>query len=180
MGDILAIQGEFRIAASREVVWQALNDPEVLKACIPGCQELTRQSDSQIDAKITAQFGPVRSQFAARITLSDIDPPSGYTLSGEGKSVVGFGRGSATVRLSDAGADTILRYDAQMSLGGKLAQVGSRLVEAATRSYAEQFFDAFAKCLDPAAARVEVAELGDAESADEKPARRWWQMGGLS
>ncbi len=176
MGDLLAIQGEFRIAAPREVVWQALNDPEVLQACIPGCHELTRQSDSQIDARITAQFGPVRSQFATSITLSEIDPPSGYTLSGEGKGVVGFGRGKATVRLTDEGGSTILSYDAQMSLGGKLAQVGSRLVEAATRSYAEQFFDAFAKCLDPEAARIDETESGDADEA-ARPARRWWKIG---
>lgn len=145
----MAIQGEVRIAAPRDMVWRALNDPSVLQACIPGCQELVMNSATSIDAKVTAQIGPIRSQFATRLTLSDLDPPSGYTLSGEGKGIAGFGRGSARVQLiDDVDGSTTLRYDAQMSIGGKLAQVGSRLVESATRSYADQFFEAFARHLN--------------------------------
>jgi carbon monoxide dehydrogenase subunit G len=151
----LAIEGEYRIAAAREVVWQALNDPQVLQACIPGCEQLSRRSDTEIDGRINAQIGPVRSVFATHIVLSELNPPSGYTLTGEGKSSVGFGKGSARVELSEDSGVTVLRYSADMRLGGKLAQIGSRLVEGATRQLADQFFDAFAQRLDAAAVRAQ-------------------------
>lgn len=153
----LAIQGEYRIAAARTAVWAALNDPEVLKACIPGCEELHKLSDTEIDARINAQLGPVRSVFATRIQLSDIQPPVSYTLSGEGKGAAGFGKGSAQVNLAEDGDATVLRYTADMHLGGKLAQVGSRLLEPTTRQLADQFFDAFAKRLDSSAAKAAAA-----------------------
>jgi carbon monoxide dehydrogenase subunit G len=145
----MAIHGEYTIDAAREAVWQALNDIVVLKACIPGCESMTRSSETEIDARISAQIGPIRSSFSTHIVLSDITPPSGYTLSAEGKGVAGFGRGTAKVSLAELGlaelgARTVLTYDAQITVGGKLAQVGSRLVESATRSYADQFFAAFA------------------------------------
>jgi len=141
----MAIQGEYTIDAPREAVWLALNDPAVLQACIPGCESITKSSESEIQARISAQIGPIRSSFATHIVLSDIDPPAGYTLNAEGKGVAGFGRGTAKVSLADLGGRCVLTYVAQMTIGGKLAQVGSRLVESATRSYADQFFDAFAK-----------------------------------
>jgi len=162
----LAITGEYRIAAPREAVWAALNDPEVLKACIPGCEELTKLSDTEIDARVAAALGPVRATFATRIQLSDINPPESYTISGEGKAAAGFGKGSAQVSLTEDGAVTVLRYSADLRLGGKLAQVGSRLLEGATRQLADQFFDAFAQRLDAGAAKqAEVAaESGTAEA----------------
>ncbi len=166
----MAIQGEYKIAAPREQVWTALNDPAVLQACIPGCEELTKQSDTQIEAKITAQLGPIRSKFATQITLSDLDPPRGYTLSGEGKGVAGFGRGSAKVSLSEVEGGTLLRYNGQLNIGGKLAQVGSRLVEAATRSYADQFFEAFAQRLNAGSA----PGAAQAVSAQGAGLKRWW------
>lgn len=157
----MPIQGEYRIAATREVVWTALNDTEVLKACIPGCEELQRLSDTDIDGRINAQLGPVRSVFATRIQLTDVNPPSGYTISGEGKAASGFGKGSARVELVDDAGVTVLRYSADMHLGGKLAQVGSRLLEGATRQLADQFFDAFAKRLDAGATKkVELPVAG--------------------
>lgn len=149
----MPIQGEYRIAASREAVWTALNDPEVLKACIPGCEELQKLSETEIDARIHAALGPVRSVFATRIQLTEIDAPSGYTLTGEGKGAAGFGKGSARVELTEDAGATVLRYSADMRLGGKLAQVGSRLLEGATRQLADQFFDAFAKRLDAGATK---------------------------
>jgi carbon monoxide dehydrogenase subunit G len=172
----LAIQGEYRIAASREAVWAALNDPEVLKACIPGCEELTKLSDTEIDAKINAQLGPVRSTFATKIALADMNPPVSYTLSGEGKGVAGFGKGSAKVELSEDDAVTVLRYSADMKLGGKLAQVGSRLLEAATRQMADQFFDAFAKRLDSGATRTEAAPAEATTGSPSGGSRNlaWW------
>jgi carbon monoxide dehydrogenase subunit G len=177
----MAIQGEYTIDAPREAVWQALNDPAVLQACIPGCESMSKSSESEIEARISAQIGPIRSAFATRIVLSDIDPPSGYTLTAEGKGVAGFGRGTAKVSLADLGGRTVLTYDAQITIGGKLAQVGSRLVESATRSYSDQFFEAFAKQF-PAAVGPESA-LADAATGAGAAADgatgvsgmgRWW------
>ena len=171
----MAIEGEYRIAARREAVWAALNDVEVLKACIPGCEELVKKSETEIDGRIQAQLGPVKAGFATRITLSDVRPPEGYTLSGEGKAGVGFGRGSARVNLAEDAGATILRYSATMQLGGKLAQVGSRLVEGATRQLADQFFDAFAKRLDAGATRAAPEPATDAAAVTAASGGfRWW------
>jgi carbon monoxide dehydrogenase subunit G len=190
----MAIQGEYTIEAPRAAVWQALNDPAVLKACIPGCESMTKSSDTAIEAKITAQIGPIRSSFASHIVLSDVDPPSGYTLTAEGKGVAGFGRGTARVSLVELGGRTVLTYDAQMTIGGKLAQVGSRLVESATRSYADQFFAAFAQQFPGAAgpepltadaatpgsdaAAPAVAPVGGAAGA--APIGRWWLVAAVA
>jgi carbon monoxide dehydrogenase subunit G len=136
------------------------------------------QSPTEIEAKISAHIGPIRSSFATRIVLSDINPPEGYTLNAEGKGVAGFGRGTATVSLTEEGGATVLKYNGQMSVGGKLAQVGSRLVETATRSYADQFFESFSKQFAAAAAPAEPAP-SVAESRDPAPGgalspRGWW------
>lgn len=157
-GDLLlAITGEYRIAAPRETVWAALNDTEVLKACIPGCEELQRLSDTEINARVAAALGPVCATFATRIQLTDMKPPESYTISGEGKAAVGFGKGVAQVSLSEEAGATVLRYSADLRLGGRLAQVGSRLLEGFTRQLADQFFDAFAKRVDAGATRQDAA-----------------------
>ncbi len=158
----MAIEGEYRIGAPRQAVWAALNDVEVLKACIPGCEALTRQSETEIDGRIQAQLGPIRASFGTRLTLSDMVAPVGYTITGEGKAAVGFGKGAAKVELVDDAGGTLLKYSATMQLGGKLAQLGSRLVEAATRQLADQFFDAFAKHVDAGATRTEPTVTADA------------------
>jgi carbon monoxide dehydrogenase subunit G len=148
------IAGEYRISASQQAVWEALNNPDVLKLCIPGCQSLTVRSDTDIDAVIVAQLGPVKSTFAAQIRLADLNPPHRYTLAGEGKSgVAGFGRGQAHVALVEEQGVTILRYQADFKLGGKLAQIGSRLLEGAMRKLVDEFFLAFALQLDRSAQR---------------------------
>lgn len=174
----MAITGEYRIAAPREAVWAALNDAETLKACIPGCEALQKLSDTEIDARVAAALGPVRSTFATRIQLSDINPPESYTISGEGKAAAGFGKGSAQVNLTEDGGATILRYSADLRLGGKLAQVGSRLLEGATRQLADQFFDAFAKRLDAGATKQEdvagAADAGDAVAAGSGGSKLPW------
>lgn len=166
----LPIQGEYRLAAPREAVWRALNDPEVLQACIPGCEQFTKKSDTDIDARIQAALGPVRAAFATRIEISELNPPASYVLSGEGKAAAGFGKGVARVELTEESpAVTVLRYSAELKLGGKLAQVGSRLLEGATRQLADQFFDAFAKRLDAGATRTE-AEAQAAQPNDRSAA----------
>ncbi len=142
------INGEFRIPAQRERVWQALNDAEVLKACIPGCQSIERVSEHELNAKMESKIGPVKAKFETRIELSNVNPPQSYTISGEGKGgVAGFGKGSAEVILDADGDDTVLRYNAGLSVGGKLAQVGSRLVGGTARKLADDFFTRFTELL---------------------------------
>ncbi|BAI73968.1 carbon monoxide dehydrogenase subunit G (plasmid) [Azospirillum sp. B510] len=153
------MSGSQRIEASREAVWAALNDPEILRQCIPGCEEVVRQSDTEMTAKVVAKVGPVSAKFTGKVTLSDLDPPNGYTISGEGSGgVAGFGKGGATVSLSDDGGATVLTYTAKAQVGGKLAQIGSRLVDATARKMAEDFFARFTQIVGPAPAEAAAAE----------------------
>jgi hypothetical protein len=141
------LTGEYRIPAPRETVWAALNNPDVLRACIPGCEELNKTSDSEFVAKVVAKIGPVKASFGGKVTLSDMDPPNGYTITGEGQGgAAGFAKGGAKVRLEaiDGGTATVLHYAADAQIGGKLAQIGSRLVEGTAKKLADEFFAAFA------------------------------------
>ncbi|CBS89011.1 SRPBCC family protein [Azospirillum lipoferum] len=153
------MSGSHRIEASREAVWAALNDPDILRQCIPGCEEVVRQSDTEMTAKVVAKVGPVSAKFAGKVTLSDLDPPNGYTITGEGSGgAAGFGKGGATVALSDDGGATLLTYTAKAQVGGKLAQIGSRLVDATARKMAEEFFARFTQIVGPAPAEAEPAD----------------------
>ena len=135
------LTGEYRINAPRETVWDALNDPEILKQCIDGCEELNKDSDTEFSARVTAKVGPVRAKFAGKVTLSNIDAPNGYTISGEGQGgVAGFAKGGANVQLEDDGDGTLLKYEVDAQVGGKLASVGSRLVEGVAKKTADYFF----------------------------------------
>jgi carbon monoxide dehydrogenase subunit G len=137
--------GEFRIPAPRDAVWRALNDPEVLKQSIPGCESVEKTSDTEFVAKVTAAVGPVKARFGGKVTLSDIDPPNGYTISGEGQGgAAGFAKGGATVKLVEDAGETILSYQVSAQVGGKLAQVGSRLIDGVSKKMAEEFFNRFA------------------------------------
>ena len=167
------ITGEYRIAASRETVWSALNDPEILRHAIPGCEHLEQVSETEMAARILAKIGPVRSKFDTRLEIKNLNPPAGYTLVGEGKGgAAGFGRGSADVSLEEDGEITILRYQADFKVGGKLAQVGSRLVLAATRKTADEFFSAFSTQLDPSAEKVTTEEERPVSAARSRLLRR--------
>ena len=136
------MSGEERIAAPREAVWAALNDPETLKACITGCQSLTMKSPTELEAVVKIKIGPVSATFTGEVTLSNLNPPEGYTISGEGKGgIAGFAKGGADVRLREDGADTILSYDVKAQIGGKLAQLGSRLIDSTSKKLAAQFFN---------------------------------------
>ncbi len=155
----MQMTGEYRIAAPREKVWQALNDPEVLKLCIPGAEEIEKTSDTSFAAKVKAKVGPVSAKFAGQVNLSDLDPPNGYRISGEGKGgAAGFAKGGATVRLEEDGTVTVLRYDVEASVGGKLAQVGSRLIDGTAKKMADDFFGKFAEL------------VGEAPAAEAPPA----------
>jgi carbon monoxide dehydrogenase subunit G len=135
--------GEYRIAASRDAVWAALNDPTVLARCIDGCQSMEKTAPDQFDATVKAQVGPVRATFDAQLKLEDVVPPQSYTIAASVKGgAAGFARGTAQVALTDEGEQTLLRYAVNASVGGKLAQVGSRLIDGAARKMAEDFFSA--------------------------------------
>lgn len=151
----MEMTGEQRIPAPRPAVWAALNDPEVLRQCIPGCEEIEKTSDTEFQAKVTAKVGPVKATFRGKVTLSDIDPANGYTITGEGQGgPAGFGKGGAKVRLADDGSGTLLTYTASAQVGGKLAQIGSRLVDAAVRKMADDFFTQFNEVVAAQAAPV--------------------------
>jgi hypothetical protein len=138
------ISGEFTIPAARERVWVALNDPQVLKRCIPGCDELEQTAEGRFEARMSTKIGPVKARFDTDIELSNVNPPESYTISGQGKGgPAGFGKGSADVTLEAQGEQTILRYTAALQVGGKLAQIGSRLVGGTARKIANDFFSRF-------------------------------------
>ncbi len=155
----MEMTGEYRIAAPRERVWAALNDPEVLKACIPGCESLEKTSDNEMTATVTAKVGPVKAKFTGAVTLLNIRPPEGYTISGEGKGgVAGFAKGGADVSLTEDGPDaTILKYEAKAQVGGKLAQLGARLIDSTAKKMADDFFGAFAAKVAASSAATDVA-----------------------
>jgi len=158
----MEMTGEFRIPAPRQRVWEGLNDPEILKSSIPGCQTIEKVSDTEFTAKVLAQVGPVKANFAGKVTLSDLDPPQSYTIAGEGNGgVAGFAKGSAKVNLDEDGGATLLHYAVQAHVGGKLAQIGSRLIDSVARRMAENFFTRFVAAVapeQPATAAVATAE----------------------
>lgn len=142
------MNGSHRIPADREKVWEALNDPEILKACIPGCESLEKTSDTEMTAAVTSKIGPVKAKFKGAVTLQNINPPEGYTISGEGKGgVAGFAKGSADVKLTEEDGETVLTYEAKAQVGGKLAQLGSRLIDSTAKKMAEDFFSKFSETM---------------------------------
>lgn len=167
----MEMTGEYRIPAGRDDVWRALNDPDVLKACIPGCQELTRTADDAMTAKVVAKVGPVKATFIGNVTFSDVHAPESYTIRGEGKGgVAGFANGGANVRLAEDGDETILTYDVKGQVGGRLAQLGSRLIDTTAKKMADEFFGAFAARLggeEPTVTAPSLATPSESDIADE-------------
>ncbi len=142
----LNMSGEVVLPASREVVWQALNDANILRICIPGCQSLDKLSDTEFQASAKVKVGPVSATFRGHVQLSDLNPGNGYKITGEGEGgLAGFAKGGATVTLSDAENGTRLSYDVEAQVGGKIMQLGGRLIDGVARKMADQFFDTFAK-----------------------------------
>jgi len=141
----MEIKGEYKIAAPREKVFAALNDQAVLQACIPGCESLEKTSDTEMKAKVRMRIGPVSASFSGKVTLSDIDPPNGYRISGEGQGgAAGFAKGGAVVTLREDAGDTVLNYNVDAQVGGKIAQVGARLIDGTAKKLADEFFSKFA------------------------------------
>ncbi|MFZ1772633.1 MAG: carbon monoxide dehydrogenase subunit G [Rhizobiaceae bacterium] len=141
------MNGEERISAPVSKVWEALNDPEILKACIPGCETLTMASPTEMSATVTLKVGPIKARFAGEVVLKNLNPPHSYTIQGEGKGgIAGFAKGGADVVLKEDGPDgTILTYTARADVGGKMAQLGSRLIQSTSKKLAGQFFADFGK-----------------------------------
>lgn len=138
--------GQQHIPASKEDVWSALNDVDVLKVCIPGCQELTKSSETEMSAVAVIKVGPVKARFQGAVTLSDLDPPNGYRITGEGQGgVAGFAKGVAVVRLESVEDGTVLHYTVDAQIGGKLSQLGGRLIDATAKQMSGQFFKRFAE-----------------------------------
>lgn len=150
----MELKEQFFIAAPRDKVYAALNDPEVLKDCIPGCEELTETSENEMEAKVVLKIGPVKARFAGNVTLNRDGAPEHFSLSGQGSGgAAGFAKGGAEVTLTEQDGGTLLAYDAKAEIGGKLAQLGSRLIQGTAKKLAAKFFDNFRQKLDaPAAA----------------------------
>ncbi|CAH1649791.1 carbon monoxide dehydrogenase G protein [Hyphomicrobiales bacterium] len=145
----LLIEGEERITAPVQVVWDALNDPAILQQCIPGCQSLTLTDAGAMEATVVLKVGPIKATFAGSVTLTNLDPPNGYTIQGEGKGgVAGFAKGGADVTLIPDGPEhTLLRYTAKADVGGKIAQLGSRLMMSTAKKLSGEFFSALGRTI---------------------------------
>ena len=190
----MELKGSFDLAAPKQQVWDALNDPEVLKGCIPGCEEIVKTSDTSFSAKVTAKVGPVKAKFTGDVTLSDLDPPNAYKISGEGKGgAAGFAKGGANVFLKDNDSGgTTLEYAVTAQVGGKLAQIGSRLIDSTAKKMAREFFETFGKIVDkdetddnnnPRASKGET-EMSNEKKSEENvyPGTHWtiWLVGAIS
>jgi carbon monoxide dehydrogenase subunit G len=159
------INGEQRIPAPQSTVWDALNDPEALKASIPGCESIDKVSDTQFTARITMAVGPVKAKFSGDVVLSEIDAPNAYTITGKGSGgAAGFGKGSARVTLVPDRSGTLLRYEAKASVGGKLAQIGQRLVDSAAKKMADEFFTNFTAYLTAKGVAATAQTMAGAKS----------------
>src|SRR3984957_10230300 len=175
----MTMTGEVTLPAERPKVWELLNDPEVLKSAIPGCQSLERTGENGFSAVVKMKIGPVSATFKGKVELTDIVPNVGYTIKGEGEGgIAGFAKGGAKVSLADAPAGTLLHYDVEATVGGKIAQLGSRLIDGVAKNMADKFFANFA-----AAATGGVAQVGEADpatpsgnseaAADAAPKKSW-------
>jgi len=166
--------GQQTIPAPRETVWEALNDPEVLKQCIPGCEEIEKTSDTGFTAKVSAKVGPVKAKFSGAVELQDLNPPISYTIAGEGKGgAAGFAKGGAKVELEEAegGAATVLKYEVNASVGGKLAQIGGRLIDSTAKKYANDFFETFTKIASERAGGAAAEAAPATDAADSTPSK---------
>ena len=157
----MELKGEYRIPAPRERVWSMLNDPAVLRACIPGCESLDGSIEEGFSARVTTKVGPVKATFNGSVELSNVNAPESYTISGEGKGgVAGFAKGGADVHLAEDGGETVLTYNASAQVGGKLAQLGARLIDSTAKKLADQFFSCFAEKAGAPEGEAEAGEHG--------------------
>jgi carbon monoxide dehydrogenase subunit G len=162
----MEMTGEQRIALPQQKVWEALNDPQILKACIPGCESIEKVSDNEYKVAMTAAVGPVKAKFSGKLLLSDLNPPNSYSLAFEGSGgAAGFGKGTAQVSLQPEGNETLLTYKASATVGGKLAQIGSRLIDGVAKKMSDDFFARFNQTVATPAAAEPVAGTPPADAA---------------
>ena len=145
----MKLSGKYKLKVKKEAVWKALNDPNILKQCIPGCETFEKNSDNTFNASATNQIGPMNTSFTGSVNLSNIKPNESYTLSGEGNSSVGFVNGNANVKLTEENSVTILAYEVDINVGGKIAQLGSRLINGVAKKMSDYFFGRFADLVSP-------------------------------
>ncbi|MDF1721642.1 MAG: SRPBCC domain-containing protein [Minwuia sp.] len=173
----MKITGTYELEADRQKVWEALNDPEVLKACIPGCESLDKTGENELTATVTAKVGPVKAKFNGSVELKDLNPPESYRIEGSGKGgAAGFAKGGADVRLDERdGGGTVLSYEVDAQVGGKLAQIGSRLIDGTAKKLADQFFANFRAHVetpsDDAVTTAPAADDAPTAESEEKPAQ---------
>ncbi|RZO87640.1 MAG: carbon monoxide dehydrogenase [alpha proteobacterium HIMB114] len=146
----MKLTGSYKIPTDKQTVWEALNNPDILQKCIPGCEEFKKNSDTSFTATATNKIGPFNASFTGEVELQDLNPPNSYTLVGQGNSPVGFASGEAKVALTEEGGQTILTYDVEANVGGKIAQVGSRLIDMTAKKMADIFFGKFTDEVSPA------------------------------
>ncbi len=172
----MTMTGEATLPAARPKVWALLNDPVVLKACIPGCESLEKTGDNGFAAVAKMKIGPVNATFKGKVELSDIVPNVGYTITGEGEGgIAGFAKGNAKVLLADAAGGTLLRYDVEAHVGGKMAQLGSRLIDGVAKNMADKFFANFAAAAAPPAQPIAAAVAPAASAAPQAlPTKKSW------
>jgi len=156
------MSGEQLISASRDAVWKALNDPAVLQMCVPGCDQMEQTSETKLNARAAIKVGPIKAKFAGKIMLTDMNPPTSYAINFEGQGgIAGFAKGGARVSLTEAEGGTLLKYESTAKIGGKIAQLGARLIESTAKSMADQFFAKFSEIMN--------ANAIDGASASEDP-----------
>ena len=151
----MKLVGSYKLKVKREIVWNALNDPEILKKCIPGCDSFERENNNTFNASATNQIGPMNATFSGNVKLSNIEENVSYTLSGEGQSSVGFANGSANVKLTETNGVTTLTYEVNIDVGGKIAQLGSRLIDGVGKKMSDYFFGRFADLVSPITTKEE-------------------------
>jgi len=160
----MKLTGSYKLNVKKEIVWQALNDPDILKQCIPGCESFEKESDTIFNATATNQIGPMNATFSGKVTLSNIQENQSYTLSGEGQSSVGFANGNADVKIKEENGSTTLSYEVNINVGGKVAQLGSRLIDGVAKKMSNYFFGRFSDLISP----IKKGEKETGEIVDEK------------
>tara|TARA_A100001015_G_scaffold100619_1_gene111731 strand:+ start:52 stop:630 length:579 start_codon:yes stop_codon:yes gene_type:complete len=170
----MKLSGSYQINLSKEKVWEALNDPEILKKAIPGCEEFTKNSDTEFTATATNKIGPFNASFTGDIELTDLDPPNSYKITGSGNSPVGFASGEATVKLEDNEKGTNLIYEVEANVGGKIAQVGSRLIDMTAKKMADIFFGKFSELIstDDSISSKQISEKKIDQTTKAKPKKQ--------
>jgi len=161
----MKLSGSYKLNVKKEVVWKALNDPNILKQCIPGCENFEKVNDASFSVAATNQIGPMNATFTGNVNLSNIKENESYTLSGEGQSSVGFANGSAEVKLTQDNNATLLTYEVNVNVGGKIAQLGSRLINGVAKKMSDYFFGRFADLVAPIKKSVELEKATDSDSA---------------